>query len=51
MPEHTLQDSSDDDIARVTANRPALVMERALFLIFALQQMIVDSARLALPDH
>src|ERR1700710_1448153 len=36
--------------ARVTTWRPALVIERALFLIFALQQMIVDHARLALPD-
>jgi hypothetical protein len=29
--------------------RPLLVLERALFLIFALQQMKVDSARFALP--
>src|ERR1700750_2746254 len=35
--------------APVTVNRPALVLERALFLIFALQQMKVDSARFTLP--
>src|SRR5258708_8259406 len=35
--------------ARVTVTRPLLVLERALFLIFALQEMKVGSARFALP--